>query len=152
MVNIVLLFTLLLLQGCGSVHIVQNQTNQNQAITILYKNNDQSTRYKIDHYEEKRTITNLNKACDSNTCKLTFDLLPNKNLSLTNILSDSYLTTVPKEERLIFVNGNNKNGEDDTIFYKSGRRIQINRFENRSKISNVLTLGLGTKFFVYEFN
>jgi hypothetical protein len=149
--NIVLLLAILLMQGCGGVYFAQNQTNRSQTITILYKNSDQATHYSIDHYEEKRKITNMIKECDSNTCKLTFDLLPNKNLPLTTILSVSHLSTAPREERLVYLNGNNKTGEVDTILYKSGKKMEINRFGQRGKIYSFLTLGLGTKTFLYEF-
>ena len=135
------LFVLVVMQGC-SMYFLQNRTDKNQGVTIMYKNSDQTKYVENSLRKKKRDITNLTKECDDSTCTLKFELFPKRTLPLGAVLNIEGLATEPKEVRMVNVPGSN-----DTILYKSGRKMVINKFKLRKYY-----LLLGRKFFIYHFN
>jgi len=141
------LFVLLVMQGC-SIYYLQNRTDKNQEVSIIYKNSDQAKYAEAGIKKVKRDITNITKECDDSSCTLKFELFPKRTLPFTTIVQLLNLTTQPNEERIVNVYGMDSNIPDskDTILYKSGRKMVINKFKLRKQF-----ILLGRKFFVYHF-
>jgi ABC-type lipoprotein release transport system permease subunit len=140
------LFVLLVMQGC-SMYYLQNRTDKNQAVTIVYKNSDDA-KYVDRNLKKGKRVTNIAKECNDSACTLKFELFPKATLTLGGILNIDGFATEPKEERIVFVSGMDRNlpASNDTILYKSGHKMVINKFKQRKYY-----ILLGRKFFIYYF-
>ena len=85
----ILIMTHFMLNGCTHYY-VQNQTQQEQTLSIRYHNNKQAERNtkRLKRFERYGTINNLNKnIIENNTTVLSFSLLAKKKMLLNQLLA-----------------------------------------------------------------
>ncbi len=145
------LLCLIILTSCTRVYYTNNYSEKTQVIQIVYKTKDncENRNSMFDYYNKKGTIHNLSLIKDGDFCVFKFELMPNKNLPLTNLIRVYSVKNDPNEERFLCIKKNKIENDlgCDTILHKIGEKEVLNKFTEKSKFFGLL----GKKTYVYYF-